>query len=72
MCVCVRPTMQLRVQFSQVGGDGGDEDLDGGVSRADLKTRFIGQHGQDWRHTEPVSQQISESVNESVSPSVSQ
>lgn len=31
VCMCTL-TVQLRVQLAQVGGDGGDEDLDGGVS----------------------------------------
>lgn len=49
MCVCVCVTVQLRVQFSQVWGDGGDQDLDSGVGRTDLKACLIGQHGQHWR-----------------------
>lgn len=59
-------TVQLRVQFAQVGGDSGDEDLNGGVCRTDLEPRLIGQHGQHWRHTEPVSQQLNQLMSESL------
>lgn len=40
--------MKLWVQFAQVWWDRGDEDFHGGISRADLKTSLIGQHGEHW------------------------
>lgn len=41
-------TVQLGVQFAQVRGDSGDEDLHCSISWTDLEASLIGQHGQHW------------------------
>lgn len=45
-------TVELGVQFLQIGGDSGDQTLHRRVGRADLKSGVVCQHRQDWKINE--------------------